>query len=270
MNIRILSDLHFEYHADSGKEFVRGLNPRGVDVLILAGDITRMDVGFANTLSLFRKQFPGVPIVWTHGNHEYHGSDRASVVRATRDALSKIQGVHWLDCDMVEIGGQRILGHTLWYGRKPCPPWNLVSDLEWARGITRVRDPISGGNIVDQYTDFEAINGLEDWVYDENGRAIKWFVENIREGDIVVTHILPSIRSSPERFQSSKFYTNAFFVTEMGGFIEKSKAALWVHGHTHDSCDYKLGDTRVVCNPFGYQSKGELNVNFNEDFTVEV
>jgi Icc-related predicted phosphoesterase len=31
-----------------------------------------------------------------------------------------------------------------------------------------------------------------------------------------------------------------------------ARPALWLHGHTHGSCDYKLGDTRVVCNPMGY------------------
>ena len=27
---------------------------------------------------------------------------------------------------------------------------------------------------------------------------------------------------------------------------------LWIHGHSHDRCDYSLGKTRVVANPMGY------------------
>jgi hypothetical protein len=27
--------------------------------------------------------------------------------------------------------------------------------------------------------------------------------------------------------------------------------ALWIHGHTHDSFDYLVGPTRIVCNPKG-------------------
>ena len=34
------------------------------------------------------------------------------------------------------------------------------------------------------------------------------------------------------------------------------KAALWIHGHTHDSFDYVLNGTRVVCNPRGYCKRG--------------
>ena len=27
---------------------------------------------------------------------------------------------------------------------------------------------------------------------------------------------------------------------------------LWIHGHSHDRCDYLLRKTRVVANPLGY------------------
>ena len=30
------------------------------------------------------------------------------------------------------------------------------------------------------------------------------------------------------------------------------KIKYWIHGHTHDACDYMIGDTRVLCNPRGY------------------
>jgi predicted phosphodiesterase len=268
LRLRVLSDIHFEFHRDKGKEVVRGLNPRDVDVLILAGDITRMDVGIEESLALFRKHF-ACPIIFVPGNHEFHDSNRETVLRAIRAAVAKLRGVHFLDCDIVEIGGRRFLGSTLWYGRKPSPKWSIATDEEWARGVTRIQHPDTGQMIHHQFVDFEAIENLDTWVYDECGRAIRFFVDNLREGDIAISHILPSEKSVPPRFKDA-YSSNAFFVTEMGAFIAKSKAALWVHGHAHTSSDYKLGDTRVVCNPFGYQSKGEMNVDFDENFTVEV
>ena len=39
MKIRILSDLHFEFHQDGGASFLSDPDPKEVDVLILAGDI---------------------------------------------------------------------------------------------------------------------------------------------------------------------------------------------------------------------------------------
>jgi hypothetical protein len=40
MKLQIMSDLHFEMHADGGAELIREVDPTGVDVLVLAGDIT--------------------------------------------------------------------------------------------------------------------------------------------------------------------------------------------------------------------------------------
>ena len=48
-----------------------------------------------------------------------------------------------------------------------------------------------------------------------------------------------------------------------------SRAPLWVHGHTHDSADYTIGATRVLCNPRGY-SGVELNPRFDPNLLVEV
>ena len=55
-------------------------------------------------------------------------------------------------------------------------------------------------------------------------------------------------------------------------------ARLWIHGHTHDSCDYRLGDSRrsvrVVCNPRGYPVlwfKDEFeNARFDPALLVEI
>ena len=42
-------------------------------------------------------------------------------------------------------------------------------------------------------------------------------------------------------------------------------------GHTHDSFDYPLGATRVVCNPRGYSQNGvNENPAFNPSFQLEV
>jgi predicted phosphodiesterase len=40
MKIQVMSDLHLEMHADGGAELIRELDRTGVDVLVLAGDIT--------------------------------------------------------------------------------------------------------------------------------------------------------------------------------------------------------------------------------------
>ncbi len=49
-------------------------------------------------------------------------------------------------------------------------------------------------------------------------------------------------------------------------------AGLWVHGHTHESCEYRIGAARVVCNPRGYPLSSGANENraFNPGLLLEV
>ena len=57
----------------------------------------------------------------------------------------------------------------------------------------------------------------------------------------------------------------------LDALIESSGAALWVHGHTHNSCDYHIKRTRVLANPRGYVKDGKAeNSEFDPGLTVEV
>ena len=57
------------------------------------------------------------------------------------------------------------------------------------------------------------------------------------------------------------------FVSDLAALIEPYQPTLWVHGHVHNSSDYVVGKTRVLCNPHGY---GTENPDFNGALVVEV
>ena len=67
----LLSDLHLEEHPDGGEAYLDSLDPEGVDLLVLAGDICSHDM-ISNVLSWFSKNYN--QIVYVLGNHEYHES----------------------------------------------------------------------------------------------------------------------------------------------------------------------------------------------------
>ena len=267
MDLRLLSDLHLEYHRDGGAEFIDSLRPDG-DALVLAGDIARIDAGIEKALARFRKRF-SCPIVLVHGNHEFHKTNRSTIVRATQNAVSQLRGVHWLDSSIVEVGGRRILGTPLWFGRSKAPMFPFVSsDEEWQRGLIRAvgKDKHGKSAVLEEVqADFGAIDGFHEWVYEEHDRAIRFLDENMREGDIVVSHYLPSPQSTPLRFERGP--SNCWFVSNVEAIIRDRKPALWLHGHTHDSVDYTIGLTRVVCNPMGYAGDG--NYAFDDSLIVE-
>jgi predicted phosphodiesterase len=242
-HILVLSDLHFEHHRDHGRSFIEALDPSGVDVVVVAGDLAPGDI-LGPALERICSAFAASPVVYVAGNHEYYGCSRPSV-HAT---VARVQRGHahlkWLDCGVAVVGGQRFLGAALWFRRPP--------DVAGLRA---------------QMHDFKAIADLESWVYEENARAIHFLETELRRGDVVVTHHLPTFASVSPRWTGSPL--NAFFVCDVEGLMRERGPALWVHGHTHESVDTVIGATRVVSNPFGYVRIDE-NPAFDGRKLVEV
>jgi Icc-related predicted phosphoesterase len=102
-------------------------------------------------------------------------------------------------------------------------------------------------------------------------RSVRKLTEFLKAGDpartIVVTHHAPSIKSIVDRYKSDP--VSAAFASNMDDFILEHQPRLWIHGHTHESFDYKIGQTRVVCNPRGY-APIEINKGFRPDYTLVV
>jgi Icc-related predicted phosphoesterase len=243
MRVQLLSDVHVEFHADQGADFVRSLEPAGVDVLVLAGDIA-VGPGIVGALGLFCERYRDATVLYVHGNHEFYGTDRESVVGFTRAAVAAHENLVWLDSETAEIGGQRFVGGPLWFERR----------LEAARFKRSMAD-------------FGQITRFESWVYDENRRMKQLLAAELREADVVVTHHLPTQRSVSPRFLSSPL--NAFFVCDVEELIEERRPRLWMHGHTHVSVDTRIGPTRILCNPFGYAG-WELNPGFVDGMYVDL
>ena len=242
LNISILSDAHLEFHRDSGKEFVSSLETEGTEVLVLAGDIGA-GAQLADALGRFCDHFQDAQIVYVHGNHTFYRSDRNTVCTLTKRLAREYHNLHWLDDGTVNIGGRRFVGTPLWFEERPD---NILHESA--------------------LTDFRLIDGYRSWVYAENRKAVRFIRETVQEGDIVVTHHLPSTKSVPERFRASSI--NRFFVCDMEDVIIGRQPLLWIHGHSHDASDYAIGRTRVVCNPFGYPT--ELNSGFRWPFLIKI
>ena len=239
MKLLPVSDLHFEFHADHGETLVRELE-RDVDVLIVAGDLANAD-GLFDALELLAGAFPEV--VYVPGNHDWYRGDRKLMADVRKRAADALSNVHWLDRDVVEIGGQRFVGTTLWF-----------PDSHEARRWTI--------NI----SDFSAIKDCDEWIWTEFEKDRAFLRDSIEPGDVVVTHHLPTRKSIVDRWVNDPL--NCYFLGNVEDIVREAGARWWFHGHTHDSCDYKFGRTRVLCNPFGYPDA--VNREFRGDLVVGV
>lgn len=238
-----MSDLHLEMHRDGGREFLQHLVPNA-DTLVLAGDVT-MAKRPEDLHDIFGSLAPRWKnVLYVLGNHEYYKSSPSEVARNVNAVKKEFPNLSVLTNRIVTIDGQRFIGGTMWFERdvRAIPFKSMMND-------------------------FDLIDDFEPWVYNENHEFVDLAMMNLRHDDVVITHHLPSPRSI-ERWEGSGL--NAFFLHDMTGLIEAVQPRLWIHGHTHDRFDYKIGPTRVVCNPHGYPSEVDSISKFNENFVVRL
>jgi predicted phosphodiesterase len=231
LRLQVISDLHLEFHRDRGRELLekRLRWDPSASAVVLAGDIgvagrhrATLELAFEFFSSRFEQVF------YVPGNHEFYGTRAPETQVKLRKLVGLYPKVTLLEPGVVgRWGDRRVVGGTLWFPFGPTT-WELSDGM----------------------SDFHAIKEFRPWVYQQNEEAVAWLTETVREGDVVMTHHLPSRLSVTPRFQADPL--GIFYVCELGPLIEQRRPALWIHGHTHEACDYRLGATRVVAKPYGY------------------
>ncbi|PCJ15012.1 MAG: hypothetical protein COB02_18445 [Candidatus Cloacimonadota bacterium] len=239
VSFQIFSDLHLEFHKDGGSSFLESLLV-SAPYVILAGDICSVKQ-MIEVYNEFSKKYKEVYFLL--GNHEFYGSSFSKVFKEAQKVEKKFKNVHWLNRTTFTIEKQRILGCSLWF-----------------------RDQWDNKLYQQSLSDFSYIESFANYVYKENQKDISFLKTEVKEGDIVVTHHLPSHQSVSEQFKHSPL--TRFFLCYMSDVIDEKKPSIWIHGHTHDSFDYLESSTRVICNPFGYPR--EAKPKFNETCVISV
>lgn len=244
MKLQIMSDLHLEMHRDDGRQFIESLVPRA-PVLVLAGDITtiRDYAGLERIFQPLAKKFEAV--LYVAGNHEFYTQSPKKVLPVLERLREGFPNVTVLDCSSVTIGGQRFVGGSMWFRERP-------KNQLYKQAMN----------------DFHLIKDFEPWVYEQNVRFELYASEVLRSEDVVITHHLPAPESLGFQYRGSPL--NCFFLHDMSALIEEVQPRLWIHGHTHVRCDYRLGKTRVVANPHGYPNEPDSLAAFDSNFVVEV
>lgn len=253
MKLNILSDLHLSLGTLE-------IPQNDANVVILAGDIAR-PAEAVSWASGFSKSVLYVP-----GNHEFYGGSIADTAVELKQ-LSAGTNIHVLDNDQVIIEGVRFLGTTLWtdfmlFGEGEMRTAAILHAVSLMRDFSRIRAG-EAAEVPFTPTDSAALFNIH----------AGWLERKLSEPHagptVVITHHAPSRKSIHPRFADSLL--NACFVSDAERLVDGGRARLWVHGHTHDSFDYLLNGTRVVCNPRGYAKNG-VNENplFDPDFLVEI
>jgi predicted phosphodiesterase len=254
MKLHVTSDLHLSLAA-------MDVPATAADVVVLAGDIARPDKACAWARAIDK------PVLYVAGNHEhYHGDLQTTLTELRRHSAGSTMRL--LECDAWLHGGVRFLGATLWSDFRV-----FDDDATRAQAMTEA---------VSAMRDFQRIGVVEGLTrrlftpHDSRAlfdRTAAWLENQLAQPfdgpTVVVTHHAPSPRSIHPRFAGSLL--NGCFVSNLERLMGAERVALWIHGHTHDSFDYTVRGTRVLCNPRGYvvQDMSE-NAAFDPSLVVEV
>lgn len=258
IKLHLLSDLHLEV-----SQFKPHQASEEADVILVAGDIWKKDHG----IRMLRSMWPDKQIVTVSGNHEHYRTEINSNMQCMREAADEV-GVHFLENDEVILTVRdktvRILGCTLWtdfllYGldrRKDC----MIDASQYLNDFRLIR---SGS------WNFSPKDSI-----DLHNASVKWLTDRLDDpfsgSTIVMTHHAPSYRSVVPRYQNDLL--SACFASSLDRLMDGRKVDLWVHGHMHNSLDYEINGTRILCNPRGYTrfEGGEENSNFNPDLVISL
>lgn len=241
MRANIISDLHLEFGPMTRE-------PEGGELLILAGDTyTKARVGFINKMA---ERYENVIVI--DGNHEFYHGDLKATMYNIRANVAK--NVYHLQNESVEIGGVTFHGCVLWTSMKNGDPLLMNRAVGMLNDFRLISDKHYSVNFSPTI-----------WI-EEFQRSYKFLRNRVKPGDVVITHHGPTRKAMSPKY-SDQGDMNYLFFSDLDDFIIDHKPQLWVHGHTHESADIYVGDTRIICNPRGYRDE---NPNFNLDLTLEL
>lgn len=271
MKLWIWSDLHLEMQNIAFPE-----RAPEADAIVCAGDLCLANALGDQAQGLIERY--GLPMVFVPGNHEFYSpgkfprtkpSDHLLMKQAAEASRSWRHRLYVLDDDVVEFGGVRFIGGTLWTDFR----MDFVHEADLPR---RMRSAPS------QLADFSRIrlgDGelLTPQVMLGFHHLARGFIERqlavpFAGKTVVVTHHLPHPDCTPAVYRG--WETNHLFACGKEAFDDilhsKTAPALWVCGHTHHASDVSIGRTRIVCNPHGYlRVRSEWNNGFHGDLVID-
>jgi hypothetical protein len=234
MLYRVTSDIHSELWPESAAKAKKLLDiylpPMAEDsqtTLLLAGDTGsyRRRVMYGWVIERLCARFEKV--IDIPGNHYYYG------------------GTDWEICEPPALLPNYHFGATLVDG-------SITAATLWAdfqRGNPVVEERCRVG-----MNDFRQVPGLTPEMVKARHREHLAFLEaHIQPGGIVMTHFAPSWQSISTNYAADEL--NGYYASDLEWLILEKRPALWIHGHMHSRFDYTIGDTRVICNPAGYEGR---------------
>lgn len=243
MKLHLISDVHLDHDEQADAAFVRDYrNDDQADTVVVAGDV--YSTASPRKVSEFLRLLAGMyeHVLYVPGNHDFWCATPAWVVDEMVAETAADTNIHlFMHPQFQTIGAQRFLGGTMWY---PAPaPYQMQT-----------------------FIDMRQTRCDREWFFKEHDKFL-WELARAVPSDVVVTHHLPHPGCTPDRFRNNP--QDHYFMTNLTDEILSVRPKLWLAGHTHDACDFVVGDTRIVINPRAYPHEYQTRPPY-KPFLIEV
>lgn len=256
MLFRLISDIHLD--GTSADRVLNWLPSEPTDkdtILLIAGDMCEftttlkdpeeLDFFFEVVSARFKQ------VLYVMGNHDsYNGvidTIRATIV----DYFTQYPNVLLLDNETYIIDDIAVIGSTL---------WSSLDNKDWFT-VDAVKRGIMDYHLIQKHisdTDLNTRKLLTDDTYAMHNDAVGYITFALEEQRaagrkcVVLTHHAPSKLSVADRYKGNM--SNGAFVTSLEHIMDQFEPVVWCHGHCHNASDYVVYETRVLCNPYGYNT----------------
>jgi len=267
MKLRILSDLHLEFHPFK----VPVLPEDHESILILAGDIgtVRQQETLLTFLEEAASRFRAV--LYVLGNHEFYSNAWPRALDDLR-RWNLPSNLYVLERDTIVIDDVGFAGATLWADYDRSNPLSIWEAKSW------INDHVAIG-FAYKHKEPSIRRVMPEDLLEDHAVTKEWIVKVLPElrakcrKVVLITHHGISHQSVGAKHKTSKL--NGSFVSDLEYLLDIAPPDVAIHGHVHDSSDYRLENaigTRVVVNPRGY-AKNDLtqeNKAFDPCLTIEI
>lgn len=255
MKLRIFSDLHLEHWVACQRI------PVGTgDILVLAGDI--MCAKHFKTNGYIHSNYEWFlnecsqnysHVLYVLGNHEFYGYNYEGTFNKIRKNLPN--NFYLLNDESITINEWNFIGFTLWADFRNENPLEMMEAHSYMNDYKSIR---IGSN-------YRKLNPNDTLAFHNASKNyLLSQLKNFNENVFVISHHAPSYQSIANEFKTS--FHNGAYCSDLDSLIlEHPQIKYWVHGHTHTTFDYNIGDCRVLCNPGGYPGQ---DTGFNSELEI--
>ena len=236
----LISDLHVETW-DSFDWTGQPTSP----YCVVAGDVSRDHVQVAQTLEHLNNCYAGVFYIDGNDEHRYQLEDLAGSYRSLKNKLKKLDGVVYLQDNVVIINGVAILATNGWWSYDFDTTIDYEESQAWYQEYTQSTQSSA-----------DAITGIayHDAAYLTNSiRKLQTHQEV--KSIVVVSHTLPGAwlcSYDPDLANTARF--NCMGNPHLQQALDEdseNKIQVWAFGHYHRPVDQDLNGIRYVSNPKG-------------------